>query len=405
MTQRPSWRATLVSLLLVVACSIAVVCAASAQNTATALEPVPDFVTKHAPLVWLHSLDPFRPSDLLTHVRHTTPAIDQVLVPNLPSLTLDNLALLNGLNGTVALTSKDDVTTLPSWLMGDVPDETGRTANATACVVILVDKGRDEVDAFYFYFYSEHNMVRFHQGKPTGIYYSQHEDGAAYSWTSSKLSLQDERPLVFSAYGSHANYVSPGNHIHSKALIDFCNTGLLWDPILSAYFFQFNPHTSHLTRLMPNPHSHSRSHSPQAYPHDDTAPTANLTSFLYFTGLWGDAEYPKQHPLQKTIPYFGLKRFVSGPLGPLAKQLVRRGLFPDRRARKSWIQWAVGVFVTLYPCCVRGWRKWMSGMVLLGVGLGLVLVFWCVLGRYRRRRRRRGYEKLGMVDIPLGDVA
>ncbi|KAG6128013.1 hypothetical protein E4U28_008431, partial [Claviceps purpurea] len=266
MTQRPSWRATLVSLLLVVACSIAVVCAASAQNTA--LEPVPDFVTKHAPLVWLHSLDPFRPSDLLTHVRHTTPAINQVLVPNLPSLTLDNLALLNGLNGTVALTSKDDVTTLPSWLMGDVPDEAGRTANATACVVILVDKGRDEVDAFYFYFYSydrganltqiveplnrlvedtqhgvpfgdhvgdwqvlplsylgvhslicifqhldfsaEHNMVRFHHGKPTGIYYSQHEDGAAYSWTNSKLSLQDERPLVFSAYGSHANYVSPG---------------------------------------------------------------------------------------------------------------------------------------------------------------------------------------------------
>ncbi|KAG5956881.1 hypothetical protein E4U57_002252 [Claviceps arundinis] len=242
MTQRPSWRATLVSLLLV--------CAASAQNAA-ALEPVPDFVTKYAPLVWLHSLDPFRPSDLLTHVRHTTPTIDQVPVPNLPSLTLDNLALLNGLNGTVALASKDDVTTLPSWLMGDVPDETGRTANATACVVILVDKGQHEVDAFYFYFYSydrganltqvveplnrlvedtqhgvpfgdhvgdwqvllilaEHNMVRFHQGKPTGIYYSQHEDGAAYSWADAKLSLQDERPLVFSAYGSHANYVSHG---------------------------------------------------------------------------------------------------------------------------------------------------------------------------------------------------
>lgn len=36
-------------------------------------------------------------------------------------------------------------------------------------------------------------MVRFHQGKPTGIYYSQHEDGAAYSWAGAKLSLQDER--------------------------------------------------------------------------------------------------------------------------------------------------------------------------------------------------------------------
>ncbi|KAG5998728.1 hypothetical protein E4U52_005690 [Claviceps spartinae] len=274
--------------------------------------------------------------------------------------------------------------------MGDVPDETGRKANATACVVILVDKGQDEVDAFYFYFYSEHNMVRFHQGKPTGIYYSQHEDGAAYSWADAKLSLQDERPFPISLtppflpptqthhdIDTSNTIPIPRDHIHGKALIDFCDTGILWDPVLSAYFFQFDPQTSHLTRLV------------HRSPHDDAAPIANLTSFLYFTGLWGDAEYPKHHPLQKTIPFFGLKRFVSGPLGPLAKQLVRRGLFPDRRARKSWIQWAVGGFITFYPCCVRGWRKWMSGMVLLVLGLGLVLVFWRVVGRYRRRRRRR----------------
>ncbi|KAG5996395.1 hypothetical protein E4U52_006735 [Claviceps spartinae] len=88
----------------------------------------------------------------------------------------------------------------------------------------------------------------------------------------------------------------PRDHIHGKALIDFCDTGILWDPVLSAYFFQFDPQTSHLTRLV------------HRSPRDDAAPIANLTSFLYFTGLWGDAEYPKHHPLQKTIPFFGLDR-------------------------------------------------------------------------------------------------
>lgn len=36
-------------------------------------------------------------------------------------------------------------------------------------------------------------MVRFRNGVPTGIYYSQHEDGAAYSWDAPGLSIQDDR--------------------------------------------------------------------------------------------------------------------------------------------------------------------------------------------------------------------
>ena len=39
----------------------------------------------------------------------------------------------------------------------------------------------------------EHNMVRFQNGKPTGIYYSQHSDGAAYAWDDAALSMKDER--------------------------------------------------------------------------------------------------------------------------------------------------------------------------------------------------------------------
>ena len=36
-------------------------------------------------------------------------------------------------------------------------------------------------------------MVRFRKGKPTGIYYSQHRDGAAYGWNDAALTMENER--------------------------------------------------------------------------------------------------------------------------------------------------------------------------------------------------------------------
>lgn len=40
-------------------------------------------------------------------------------------------------------------------------------------------------------------MVRFRDGKPTGIYYSQHSSGAAYEWNDTRLSLEDERVSLY----------------------------------------------------------------------------------------------------------------------------------------------------------------------------------------------------------------
>jgi hypothetical protein len=106
-------------------------------------------------LVWLHSEDIFRPADILEHLHHTTPLADQKVVPNLPTLDLDNLAILNNVEGgNVALTSNDNITSLPTWLFGQNPDEDTRVTNATPCIIILVDKGALNLDAFYFYFYS-----------------------------------------------------------------------------------------------------------------------------------------------------------------------------------------------------------------------------------------------------------
>lgn len=107
-----------------------------------------------APLVWLHSDDPYRPSDLLTHIQHTTPTVNKKPISGLPPLDLDNLEILNESEGEVALVSSEDPLTFPEWLLGVAPDSTGQIHNATPCVVIIVEKNQVEVDAFYFYFYS-----------------------------------------------------------------------------------------------------------------------------------------------------------------------------------------------------------------------------------------------------------
>jgi hypothetical protein len=180
-------------------------------------------------MLWLHSEDPFKPSDFLQHVRHTTPLLDRKPIPDLPQLDLDNLELLNKYGEQVALTSNDDITKEPEWLFGESPDASGKIHDSIPCCVIAVEKSPRDVDVFYFYFYSydrganitqvlepingifdldderrklhfgdhvgdwENNMIRFRDGKPVGIYYSQHTTGQAFDWSSNDFSKEDGR--------------------------------------------------------------------------------------------------------------------------------------------------------------------------------------------------------------------
>lgn len=399
----------------------------------------PEFVTRHAPLVWLHSTDPFQPSDILSHIQHTVPHLEHSpLKDELPSLNLDNLELLNEFSKNVALTSKEDPLTEPPWMYGSTPDpSTGRLAdNATACAVVIVDrkngvKGED-LDAFYFYFYSydqgpnitqvmepldqlvkgpkaesgmhfgnhvgdwEHNMVRFRGGKPVGIYYSQHEGGTAYEWDASELTLEGERPIVYSARGSHANFAYPGERVHNYVLIDYCDAGKRWDPILSAYFYHYSPSTRHFTTLS--------SPLDPSYP---SPPAYNYTSWLYFSGRWGDTRYPNSDPRQETIPNFRISRFVTGPSGPKYKQLVRKGLLPDRRHVENWKEWGVGVFMIFYPCCIKGWRKWVSLGALIAALAGIVIGIVVLVRKIRRRLGRSAnggdYNRIEAAEVLLDD--
>lgn len=98
-----------------------------------------------APVVYLHGQDPYLPSDLNTHISHTTPEVNFKAVSAPSPLDLNTL---NQLGGDVYLTSNDDITTNPDWIKGIKPDANGKTEGATAAVIVN-DKGNGNVDAFY----------------------------------------------------------------------------------------------------------------------------------------------------------------------------------------------------------------------------------------------------------------
>ncbi|KAJ4026484.1 hypothetical protein NW752_001431 [Fusarium irregulare] len=397
-----------------------------AASEASGLDRCPDYVAKH---VWLHSEDRFMPSDLAAHVSNTIPKLDEQPISGLSSIELENLGYLNEHGGNaVALTSKEDPMTYPKWILGEAPDDSGRIRDSVPCAVILVEKSEVDVDAFYFYFYSfnegpnitqvlepinhligdehlgsgmhfgnhvgdwEHNMVRFHNGTPVGVYYSQHVDGVGFKWDDKRINVTDGRPISYSGLGSHANYPAGGHQLHNAAMFDYCDEGKIWDPVQSAYFYRFNPDTVTITPII-SPLKPS-----------ETEPAQNLTSWFDFTGHWGDKRYPDSDPRQETVPHFGLKRFNTGPNGPRFKHLVRKGLVRDHARKMGWEEWGVGIFMAWYPCCIRGWRLWRSAGIL--VVMVSVFVFAVIFGirKLNSWRQRRAYTKLGEEDVAMNDL-
>ncbi|KAB2108148.1 hypothetical protein AG0111_0g3933 [Alternaria gaisen] len=292
---------------------------------------VPDYVLKYAPIVYLHSEDTYFPTDIQTFLDNTTPRVNFNEVPG-PSkpLTTSNL---DQMGSDVWLTSNDDVTKDPTWIKGTKPNGQGKTEGATTAAIIVNDKGDGNVDAFYMYFYAynyggnvlgwsqlnfgnhvgdwEHVMVRFQNGSPQAIWYSQHANGQAFRYNTVEKS--GDRPIAYSAKGSHANYAISGTHDHTipnlnlpgGVLEDYTDKGVMWDPVLSASFYKFDAGNNAFS----------------AY--DGQAPTA----WLNFKGRWGDEEYPESDKRQ--VKLFGQAKFTGGPTGPVDKQLNREKICPD----------------------------------------------------------------------------
>jgi len=298
------------------------------------LAEIPLYVLRYAPLVWLDTGEQYFPSDIYAQVQNTHPDINFTQIQDPPSpLTLENLDVLNNYGNkgyNVFLTSTIDVTTSPKWLDGIVPDSSGRTNGATSCAIIVNNHGSGHVDAFYMYFYAfnlgntvlfqelgdhigdwEHNMIRFVNGTPTEVWFSQHGNGEAFTYKA--VEKKGVRPFAYSALGSHANYAIAGTHDHTIPdlnlpagfLQDYTSQGMLWDPTLNAYFYSYDAKTSSFTAA------------------DEKSPVG----FMNYRGKWGDQQYPDKDERQKI--FFGFRKFVSGPTGPWSKQLNRTKVCPE----------------------------------------------------------------------------
>ncbi|KAF7550968.1 hypothetical protein G7046_g7853 [Stylonectria norvegica] len=388
------------------------------------LKHVPDYVTKHAPLVHLYSGEEFWPSDIREHVEHMTVLVDDEPLNSTEKWSLDNLHLLNQHGSKIVLRSNDDVEDRPNWLHShssipkpfpdepdDDEDETPphedhgpkapeqrgpttwydvdkshplhrianprkrrsnerRTSGARSAddaqrlasrghkpdangystapaVLVLVDKGSGIVDAFWFFFYSynlgqtvlgirfgnhvgdwEHCMMRFENGVPRGVFFSEHEGGQAYAYEA--VEKRGDRPVIYSAVGSHAMYALPGTHSYIlpfRLLKDQTDKGALWDPALNNYAY-------HYDYTLENPEQHTDVlREPKSLIPAASNPQAP-TSWFHFRGRWGDEVYSLADSRQWR--FFGQYHYVTGPDGPKFKSLQRGKLCQSQKCNIAY---------------------------------------------------------------------
>ncbi|KAF2487213.1 hypothetical protein BDY17DRAFT_243587 [Neohortaea acidophila] len=222
------------------------------------------------------------------------------------------------------------------------PNQLGRSS--APAILVVVPKEDGIVDAFWFFFYSfnlgqkvlgirfgnhvgdwEHTMIRFRHGKPDQVFLSEHNFGDAFAWhaleNNGTAAAGAERPVVYSAVGTHAMYATPGMHPYILPwgiLHDQTDRGPLWDPALNAQSYTWDPVKKTIRASTRNP----------------TAPTG----WFHFAGHWGDKFYPLSDPRQ--YRFAGQYHYVNGPTGPRFKSLDRARVCP-RQAKKCHIrQWA-----------------------------------------------------------------
>ncbi|KAF4511858.1 hypothetical protein G6O67_001064 [Ophiocordyceps sinensis] len=215
-------------------------------------------------------------------------------------------------------------------------------------VLVLVDKGSGILDAFWFFFYSynlgqtvlgirfgnhvgdwEHCMVRFEHGVPRGIYFSEHEGGQAYAWGA--VEKRGDRPVIYSAVGSHAMYALPGEHpyiLPFGMLKDVTDKGPLWDPALNNYAYHYD-YTRSEPEQAKDPEADALRDAPSLVPaaSNPSAPT----SWFHYKGGWGDEVYALADPRQWRL--FGQYHYVTGPNGPKFKRLDRPKLCGKPKCR------------------------------------------------------------------------
>lgn len=336
---------------------------------------IPDYVVEYAPVVYLYSEERYLPYDIKSYVTnfHVEYPNGTVVEGTEKDMNIQKLAELKN-DENLYLTSNSDFDADPDWITGvkNKPSlSNGETKNAPS-TVIVVDKGNGWVDAYWFYFYSfnlgpfvmglgpygnhvgdwEHSLVRFYNGEPVIVWLSAHGGGQAYFYHNlEKYELNPNHPVIFLARGTHANYVSVGQHPHDlpyAILSDFTDRGPLWNPTKNylSYTFDGSKVTPGTTNR--NPHHVDRE--------------LKYHNWLKYSGCWGDKQIPDDDKRQKYL-FIGGHRYIDGPRGPLMKNLLR--LKPCER-HKWYNFWAA--------CSVRENIKWGIGVESEGYNCGNLFI-------------------------------
>lgn len=355
---------------------------------------IPQYILDNSPLVHLYSEEEYWPADIADYVTnfklmdHDLKVTLQAKINSLNDLKSEYTAEYpNGTRSTFSsegsyMTSLDNFDANPRWLLGHKPEYGTGYLKKGPAVLIVVDKGNGWVDAFWFYFYPfnwgayimgygpwgnhvgdwEHSLVRFYREKPKYLWMSAHSSGTAYKYEALETirrlrrvngrlaNVVLKKPVIFSAKGTHANYASVGQHPHDvpfffMPLSDFTDRGPLWDPSLNFYGYTI---TQGQTLMAAN----------------ELAQNAG-TSWLSFSGAWGDKKLPWSDKRQKRCPVQW--KYIDGPTGPMKKNLQRVILCQSTK----W-------FNFLNVCPARSWIKRGQGLDaerndLIGDNCGILL--------------------------------
>ena len=342
------------------------------------MNEIPQYVLDYAPLVYLFSGEQFWPCDIADHLNHVTPNLNYTpILSRTDNLNLTNLDVLNEFdNGRfVYLKSDDNVEERPDWLGGqkNIPDEPGEQTrphhphskpphapsqepptggrSSAPAVLVTVNKGHGIVDAFWFYFYSynlgnkvlnirfgnhigdwEHSLIRFQHGKPKIVFFSEHFFGQAYTYDA--VEKIGQRPVVYSAVGTHANYATTGLHpyiLPLGLLHDETDKGPLWDPAMNCMKYTYDVKNDTLT--------------------PDRRTSDAPTEWFFFNGHWGDKLYPLDD--RRQYEFAGQYHYVTGPLGPRFKHLGRRkvcqGPYKNECDVRKWLDAEGEYEIPIYP--------------------------------------------------------
>ncbi|TQS35949.1 hypothetical protein Golomagni_03616 [Golovinomyces magnicellulatus] len=278
-------------------------------------------------------------------------------------------------NATRKIDLRRSQTYTSSFLTSSTPKNPSGYSSAPS-ILVIVDKGSGTVDAFWFYFYSynlgttvfnirfgnhvgdwEHSLIRFQDGVPQSVFFSAHSGGLAYDWKAVEKG-REERPVLYSAFGSHAMYATPGKHpyiLPFGLLADITDKGPLWDPSLNYLAYHYDTPITHDidARFQSDDFfSNSSSQTSQSQIRDTKDsfqpaacnPTAP-TGWWWYDGRWGDKFYELRDSRQWR--FAGQYHYVNGPFGPRFKNLGRANvcqsgstceIVKDISKRMSWIR-------------------------------------------------------------------